>query len=226
MLVEWPNVFGLDFTVVNGTVETFSCPPTALELSKLSVRENEPAGTEVGQFTTTDPDSGDSFTYTLVNTNAYPDNAAFEIQGNRLVTLETFNYEVKSTYEIKVRSTDPGGEWIEETFTITVEDVNDRPLAYDQTVLTKQEQAVAIKLEGYDEDGDPLTFDVTDPPKFGVLSGSGPNLVYTPMDGYVGPDSFKFTVSDAELISEEATVMITMKSKWVAHYLFPIFFGN
>lgn len=226
MLVEWPDVFGLDFTVVNGTVETFSCPPTALELSKLLVPENEPVGTEVGQFATSDPDSGDSFTYTLVNTLSYPDNNAFEIDGARLVTLESFNYEEKNSYEIRVRSTDSGGEWVEETFTITVEDVNDRPLAFDQSVITKQEQAVAIKLEGYDEDGDPLTFDVTDAPKFGALSGISPNLVYTPADGYVGPDSFKFTTSDDTFTSEEATVSIIMESKWIAQYMFPIFYAD
>jgi hypothetical protein len=223
MLVDWPDAFKIDFTAENGTVNTASCPPTDLDLSKFLVPENEPAGTEVGLFATTDPDPVDSFTYTLVKTGAYPDNTSFEILGDRLLTLESFNYETKSSYEIRVRSTDFGGLWIEETFKISVEDINDRPVAYDQTVIATEDQPINILLTGFDEDGDSLTFSVTELPKFGALSGTIPNLTYTPDAGYVGFDSFKFTVSDTELTSEVATVSIEIGSKWTVQYYFPIF---
>jgi len=47
--------------------------PTDITLSSLTVAENEPVGTVVGTFSTTDPNVGDTFTYSLVaGTGALP----------------------------------------------------------------------------------------------------------------------------------------------------------
>src|SRR5207302_1799503 len=46
----------------------------------------------------------------------------------------------------------------------------------------------------------------------GSLSGTAPNLTYTPNAGFVGTDSFTFTVTDSYgLASSPATVKITVK---------------
>jgi hypothetical protein len=42
----------------------------------------------------------------------------------------------------------------------------------------------------------------------GGLSGTPPDVLYRPSDGFVGTDSFTFTVSDGQLTSNEATVTI------------------
>ncbi|MBI1918641.1 MAG: hypothetical protein HYS12_28440, partial [Planctomycetes bacterium] len=42
-------------------------PPTDIALSNASVAENQPTGTVVGAFSTTDPDAGDTFSYALVS---------------------------------------------------------------------------------------------------------------------------------------------------------------
>src|SRR5204862_3436682 len=70
-----------------------------------------------------------------------------------------------------------------------------------------------------------LTFTVTAGPSHGALSGTAPNLTYTPTAGYFGPDSFQFKVTDrgnpdncgavgnfcaAALDSAPATVSITV----------------
>ena len=102
--------------------------PTAIELSGATVPENEPVGTWVGTFSTTDPDAGDTFTYTLVAGPGSSDNASFSISGTDLLTAATFDHGIKSSYSIRVRSTDPGGLWIEQPFTITVTAV---PLVLD-----------------------------------------------------------------------------------------------
>ncbi len=50
--------------------------PTSVDLSTTSLPENQPTGTTIGQFSTTDPDSGNVFTYTLVpGPSAQPANA-------------------------------------------------------------------------------------------------------------------------------------------------------
>jgi hypothetical protein len=95
------------------------------------------------------------------------------------------------------------------TVSITVSPRNDTPVAASQTVTVAEDTPKAITLSGTDADGDPLTFNVS-PPSQGTLSGTAPNLTYTPAAGYIGPDSFTFTVSDAASTSAPATISITV----------------
>ena len=69
---------------------------------------------------------------------------------------------------------------------------------------------MAITLKATDADGDPLTYTVTGGPAHGSLSGTPPELTYTPDPGYNGPDSFTFMASDGYFDSNEATVSITV----------------
>jgi C1A family cysteine protease len=94
--------------------------PTNISLSKSSVVEGQPINTVVGTFSTTDPNPGDTHTYTLVSGTGSTDNAAFNILGDQLRTSQVFNKAIKDTYAIRVRSTDQGGLYFENTFTITV----------------------------------------------------------------------------------------------------------
>ena len=96
------------------------------------------------------------------------------------------------------------------TVTVTVTAVNDPPVAENQSVTTPQGTAVAITLQATDPDGDPLTFRVVNGPANGVLSGTPPNVTYTPNQGFTGADSFTFNASDAQSTSNLATVSITV----------------
>lgn len=96
------------------------------------------------------------------------------------------------------------------TVSITVTPVNDAPVAGPQTVTTEQDVSLAITLTGTDVDGDALAFAVQQGPSHGALSGTAPNLTYTPAAGYVGSDSFAFTVDDGSVTSAPATVDITV----------------
>ncbi len=104
-------------------------PPTDIALSSSTVLENQPIGTTVGALTTTDSTPGDSHVFTLVSGDGDTDNGSFAIDGDALQTAASFNYEVKSSYTLRVRATDLGGSYFEEQFTITVTDVNDAPVA-------------------------------------------------------------------------------------------------
>ena len=73
-----------------------------------------------GRISSVDPEGDDTFTYTLVEGDGDDDNASFTIDGRRLLTAEVFDYAVKSSYSIRVRSTDEGEEYLEEQFTIAV----------------------------------------------------------------------------------------------------------
>jgi hypothetical protein len=106
---------------------TLNQPPTDIALSNAGVPENEPIDTLVGTFSTTDPDTGDTFTYSLVSGTGDDDNAAFSVNGDQLLTNAIFDFETQSSYTVRVRSTDQGGLWTEKQFAIWVDDVNEFP---------------------------------------------------------------------------------------------------
>ncbi len=100
------------------------------------------------------------------------------------------------------------------TVTITVNPVNDQPVADSASVEVDEDDSVAITLTGSDDEtsSESLMFAVVDGPSHGVLTGTAPNLNYEPGADYFGPDSFTFTVSDGDLISETATITIDVLS--------------
>jgi hypothetical protein len=95
--------------------------------------------------------------------------------------------------------------------TIIVEPINDAPVANSQSVITDEDNAVSITLIASDIEGDPLTFSVVSGPGHGTLSGSPPDLIYTPDTNYNGPDSFTFKANDGSIDSNTATVSITIE---------------
>nr|GAP19065.1 protein containing VCBS repeat [Levilinea saccharolytica] len=96
------------------------------------------------------------------------------------------------------------------TVTLTVTAVNDAPTANAQSVSTVENTAKAVTLTGSDVEGSALTYAVVTPPAHGQLSGTAPNLTYTPSFNYYGEDSFTFKVNDGALDSTPATVSITV----------------
>jgi len=110
------GAFTLNVTDVNEA-------PLAVRLAGGVINENMPAGTVVGRFSTVDPDRDERFTYSLVSGPGSRHNDAFEIRGGQLVATESFNFEMRRTYSIRVRSTDRGGLWVERVFVIRVRDV-------------------------------------------------------------------------------------------------------
>ena len=77
--------------------------PTDISLSSSTIAENAATNTPVGTMSTADPDAGNSFTYTLVAGSGDADNAAFNIAGSILRATNTFNFETKSSYTIRVQ---------------------------------------------------------------------------------------------------------------------------
>lgn len=84
----------------------------------------------------------------------------------------------------------------------------DRPIAFTQTVTVNSGTSANITLIATDPDNDPLTYNIAANPLHGTLSGTAPNLIYTPDAAYVGQDSFLFNVNDGN--SDSATVTVTI----------------
>jgi hypothetical protein len=96
--------------------------------------------------------------------------------------------------------------------TINITAVNDAPVANPQTVNTAAGAAVNITLTGSDVEGSTLTYAVVGNPASGALSGTAPNLTYTPNTGFSGTDNFTFRVNDGALNSTTATVTINVSA--------------
>ena len=95
-------------------------------------------------------------------------------------------------------------------FNIQVKSVNDAPVAGAQTVTTAEDTAKAITLVGTDAENSALTYTVVRQPTLGTLSGTAPNLTYTPDANKSGADNFTFKVSDGTSESATATVTIVV----------------
>jgi hypothetical protein len=87
---------------------------------------------------------------------------------------------------------------------------NVKPVANFQSVSTAEDTAKAITLTGTDAEGSLLTYSVVAGPLHGVLTGTAPDLTYTPASNYYGSDSFSFKVNDGTDDSAPATVSITV----------------
>jgi hypothetical protein len=95
--------------------------PTDLTLTPASVTENLPPGSTVGTISTTDPDNGNTFTYTMISGAGSTDNTSFSLDASgHLLTAAVFNFATQNSYSIRVRSTDQGGQWIEKALIINI----------------------------------------------------------------------------------------------------------
>jgi regulation of enolase protein 1 (concanavalin A-like superfamily) len=96
------------------------------------------------------------------------------------------------------------------TVAITISPLNDPPIARSQELATEEDKSVGIFLEALDKEGDSLSYKVVDLPAKGTLSGTAPNLTYTPGRDVNGGDSFTFVSNDGSVDSALATVLIAI----------------
>lgn len=97
--------------------------PTDITLSSDTVDENQPVDTVVGNLGATDPDAGDTFTFTLASAVPGLDNDSFSVRGTELRTAGAFDFETKPEYRLCIRVTDPGGLTFDKSFLVRVNDL-------------------------------------------------------------------------------------------------------
>ena len=106
----------------------------------------------------------------------------------------------------------------EHTVSITaINAVNSKPVATAGASSTSFATPVAIDLTATDPNSDSLSFSIGSEPTHGRLSGTAPNLIYTPNDGFSGFDTFTFFANDGALDSSLATIALTVGSPMAAN---------
>lgn len=86
------------------------------------------------------------------------------------------------------------------------------PIAYPQSVATIKNTPRAITLTASDPNGNTLAFAIVAPPAHGGLTGTPPDVTYTPTTDYFGNDFFTFKVNDGTNDSPAATVSIRIEA--------------
>ncbi|HHY74365.1 MAG TPA: hypothetical protein GX497_14305 [Bacillus bacterium] len=105
-----------DGTTKNWIV-TVTQAPSDISLTNNTVGEKLPAGTEVGILSGA-AQAGDTLTYSIQS----GDNAAFEIDNNRLITKTALDYNTNKQYILTIRVTNQHGAYFDKDFTIDVLD--------------------------------------------------------------------------------------------------------
>jgi len=189
---------------VSITVKVANRAPTATD-SSLSSSEEQALSVKL---TASDAD-GDLLSYTIVS---QPNRGSLSGTAPNLTYQPQANFSGGDSLTFKASdgqlSSQPA------TISITIQAVNDAPLAQTQSVsLQENATGQAIKLAGSDVEGSALSYSLVSQPSHGSLTGAAPQLSYQPNSGYVGADSFSFKVSDGVWSSQPATVNLTISAK-------------
>ncbi|EKO3827793.1 tandem-95 repeat protein, partial [Vibrio harveyi] len=130
------------------------------------------------------------------------------IDGKLIFTpAEDFNGEATVTYVV----TD-GALTDEATVTVTVNPINDAPVAVNDTVSTDEDTAVTIDVLANDSDPENDTLTITAasvPTEQGTVAIVDGKLVFTPAENFNGNATISYTVSDGQL-TDDATVAVTV----------------
>jgi len=194
--------------------------PTDITLTPASIAENNAANATVGALTATDADAGQTHTFSKVTGDGDADNGSFTIDGTALKLTPVANFEVKSSYSVRVQADDGNGGTFARAITISVTNVNEVPsftkganqlLPYNtSSAQTASGWATAIN------DGDStvtqgLTFNISSNSNPGLFT-TGPSinsstgtLTYTP-NGTVGTTTIGVTLTDDNSINSNAAL--------------------
>ncbi|WP_269609295.1 S8 family serine peptidase [Prochlorococcus marinus] len=158
---------------VNDVLE-YNEAPTDISLSSSYFDENIPSNTTIAKLNTVDQDINDDFVYSLISGEGDKDNNYFKIIDDSLKIKNSPNYEIKSSYTIRIKTEDIGGNTYTKRVSLSVNDLNEEPTDFYLSSYTLEENippgTTIATIHGVDEDiGDTHTFSFLS----GFLQSSG-----------------------------------------------------
>ncbi len=191
-----------------GTLTIKPGAPTNIALAAATLYENRPSGTVAGTLSSTSDDPSATFSYTLVSGSGDTDNSLFSISGTTVSTTASLDFENKSSYSIRVRSTTQYAQTLEKQLTITISDVNEIPTlaAIGNQIICFTSAQQTVNLTGISAGPETaqtttLTVSSTNPALFSNLSVNKTNntagvLNYRAANGANGTATVTVTVTD------------------------------
>jgi large repetitive protein len=190
---------------VSITVTAVNDAPTANAQSVSTNEDVAKAITLVGNDV-----EGSSLTYTIVTD---PQHGTLSGTGDSRTYTPDNNYSGSDSFTFKV--SDGSLDSNTATVSITVDAVNDAPVANNDSLTTDEDTAGNGNVLTNDTDVDSTTLTATKVtgPTHGTLTfNANGSYTYTPNANYNGPDSFTYNANDGSLDSNTATVSITVNS--------------
>ena len=231
------NGFSSDTAKIKVTIVPMNDMPTSVELGNNVVTENGPDVTNVGQLSTIDPDLDDVFTYSF-SEERESDNEYFSIKNGFLYTNISFDYELRDSYKLLVRSKDKSNKKVTSELVVTVTNINEAPQFIDKKEMTITHSEVSGKIvatlmaEDPDIDQDYVKYKIVggdDKARFKILRDDELAFIRDPdfespidMDG---DNTYKVTFravdsKDKMLFSDgSATIMITDEAEKIIESL-------
>ncbi|HOX40204.1 MAG TPA: FG-GAP-like repeat-containing protein [Candidatus Brocadiia bacterium] len=216
-----PGVYTVTLTVTDNSGITDPTPATATVTVNAAPTADDQSIT-VGEdnrvtITLTGADAdGDALLYSVVGGPAH---GTIEVTGveNGSEVLYTPNTNFAGADSFTFQTNDFRVDSDIATVSITINPINDAPVAQDGAATTREGIAVDIPLSATDVDNTPgdLTYAIGTGPTNGTVSIVGNMVTYTPSPGYVGTDTFTFTVADLEPLSDVGTVSVTVERSYV-----------
>ncbi|MCO6413443.1 MAG: tandem-95 repeat protein, partial [Thiogranum sp.] len=197
------------------TVSSVNDTPTTTGIADVSVNEDTLV-TFIDLKTKFDDveDADASLVYTITN-NTNPGLVSTSIGGSGGLNIN-YAADQSGTADITVRATDTGGLFVETSFTVTVNPVNDAPVAVDDAYNVVEGSGgflppAGVLLNDTDIDSGTLTAIQLSNVAHGNLTlNSSGSWWYTPDPDYNGTDSFTYKANDGSLDSNVATVTLNI----------------
>jgi hypothetical protein len=191
--------FGTVATLAGAHITVANNPPTA---NPQSVSTNEDTAKPLS-LTGSDPD-GNPLTYRVTR------NPSFGLLTGNIPDLTytpNANYSGPDSFDFVAN--DGLVDSLPATVDLTIDPLNDPPIANPGLATTTQGTPVNITLTGSDIEANPLTFSISTNPANGNLGPVvGSSVTYTPNPGFAGPDSFQYVANDGAANSAPAVVSI------------------
>ena len=187
---------------------TVNAIPVATSASVTTTEDHDASGTLQGS----DLD-GDSLSYSIVTP---PQHGAVTLGGGNGPAYSYSpddNYHGTDSFSYRVH--DGAADSNTATISLTIDSINDVPLAFDSSDTTDEDSDVSGTLQGSDIDGDSLSYSIVTPPQHGTVTlegGSGATYNYSPVANYHGTDSFSYKTNDGNADSSTATISLTINS--------------
>jgi hypothetical protein len=157
-------------------------PPTNIIISSSSVDENFTG--LLGTLSATDPEAGDTHTFTLASGNGTNDrdNNRFSISGNQLNINNGANFETTTSLNVLISTNDGNGGIFTKAFVITINDVNEAPVYNGQVTSNTIDEnsangSTALTLMAQDPEGSPVIFSIIQGNTDGAFGIDGNKLV-------------------------------------------------
>lgn len=215
-----PSLNEIFISSINGTVnvlgEVVNTPPDLTGIPDKNTNEDtQPAANWVDlyAYASDKEDTDDKLIFSIQSQS----NSALincNIAGNRYLncdkpTLNQFGYN-----DVTVKVTDTGGLSATDTTRITVNSINDLPVANDDVAVTLEDTPIEIDVLANDNDVEgAVTLDaITVQPAHGTAIIYTGEIKYTPAQNYNGKDSLEYRIKDLDNAVDTAKVNITVKS--------------